>query len=48
MENPRDGSKTAESPKTTPPNIPSNEIRSADEDPIGGDSTQPEPGSLPQ
>jgi hypothetical protein len=48
MENPRAGSKTTESPKTTPPNNPSDGIGSAGEDPIGGNSAQPEPKSLPR
>jgi hypothetical protein len=47
MENPWNF-ETAESPKTTPPNNPSDGIGSTGEDPIGGDSTQPEPRSLPR
>jgi hypothetical protein len=46
MENPRN-SESVESPKTSAPNNPSDGISSAGEDPIGGDSTQPEPESLP-
>jgi hypothetical protein len=46
MENPQN-SEMAESPKTTPPNNPSNGIDSTGKDPIGGDSTQPELESLP-
>jgi hypothetical protein len=48
MENPRAGSETAESPKITPPNNPSDGIGSAGKDPIGGDSAQLEPESLPR
>jgi hypothetical protein len=40
-------SESAESPKTTPPNNPCHRIGSANEDPIGGDSAQPQPESLP-
>jgi hypothetical protein len=47
MENPRN-SEMAESPKTTPPNNPSDGIGSASNDPIGGDSAQPEPNGLPR
>jgi hypothetical protein len=41
-------SKLAESPKTTPLNNPCHGIGSADKDPIGGNSTQPQPESLPR
>jgi hypothetical protein len=47
MENPH-SSEPAESPKTTPPNNPCNGISSAGEAPIGGDSAQPQPKSLPR
>jgi hypothetical protein len=46
MENPRN-SESAESLKTTAPKNTSDGISSAGEDPIGSDSTQPEPKSLP-
>jgi hypothetical protein len=39
---------TSESPRTTPPHNPSNGTSSTGEDPIGSDSTQPEPESLPR
>jgi hypothetical protein len=39
---------SAESPKTTPPNNPCHGIGSAGEDPIGGDSVQPQPENLPR
>jgi hypothetical protein len=41
-------SKSAESPKTTPLNNPCHGIGSAGEDPIGSDSAQPQPESLPR
>jgi hypothetical protein len=45
MQKPR-SSESAESPKTTPLNNPCHGIGSAGEDPIGGDSAQPQPESL--
>jgi hypothetical protein len=42
------GSELAESPRTTRPNNPCHGIGSTGEDPIGGDSAQPQPKSLPQ
>jgi hypothetical protein len=47
MHKPR-SSKSAESPKTTPLNNPCHGIGSAGEDPIGSDSAQPQPESLPR
>jgi hypothetical protein len=47
MENPQ-SSELAKSPMTTPINNTSNGIGSAGEDPIGGDSAQLEPKSLPR
>jgi hypothetical protein len=47
MENPQN-SEIVESPKTTPSNNPSYGIGSTGEDPIGVDSAQPEPKSLPR
>jgi hypothetical protein len=40
-------SKSAESPKATPPNNPCHGINSAGENPFGGDSALLEPESLP-
>jgi hypothetical protein len=47
MENPQ-SSEPAVSPKTTPPNNSWHGIDSAGEDPIGGNSAQPQPKSHPQ
>jgi hypothetical protein len=47
MQKPR-SSESAESPKTTPPNNPGHGIDTAAEDPIGGDSAQPQPERLPR
>jgi hypothetical protein len=47
MENPQ-SPESAESPKITPTNNLSHGIGSVGEDPIGGDSTQPQPESLPR
>jgi hypothetical protein len=47
MENPQ-SSELAESPKTTPPNNPCHGISSTGEYPIGGNSAQPQPKSLPR
>jgi hypothetical protein len=41
-------SKLAESPKTTLLNNPCHGIGSGSEDPIGGNSAQPQPKSLPR
>jgi hypothetical protein len=41
-------SESAESPRTTQLNNPCHGISSAGEDPIGGDTTQPQPKSLPR
>jgi hypothetical protein len=41
-------SESAKSPKTTPPNNHCHRIGSTGEDPIGGNSAQPQPKSLPR